>query len=289
MKISIILITYNQENYIQKAVESILMQEVDCEIEIIVADDFSIDKTVNNIKTYLDKSKKNTFYLESEKNLGHPQNYKRAFSKCSGDYIAILEGDDYWTDPKRLQMHIDFLESHRECVMTMNRLIIYEEYLNEYTVQEWYCSESYEYINGQRLARGNCLGNLSACVIRKSVLNNLNDDIFDLDIDDWLLGLGLSKYGLIAKLKEPLSVYRRHDKGQWAGKSELEVKVKLLERIETYNHYFDYMYNNDFNILKHKLQNSDKNTLRLKNFLPPALFAFLKYIIPPIFVQKLHK
>ena len=96
MKIDIILITYNQEQYIAQAVESILLQRVndDVQVRVIVADDCSTDKTLEIIKSYEDKSPFPFVYLSVEDNMGHVRNYQRAFAACVGDYVAILEGDD---------------------------------------------------------------------------------------------------------------------------------------------------------------------------------------------------
>lgn len=282
MLVSIILITYNQEKYVQQAVESILMQRIEGEVEVIIADDCSSDSTLEVIKSFEQKSPFKFKYLSAQNNLGHPQNYKRAIQACAGEYIAILEGDDYWTDPCRVQKHVDFLDLHRESVMSMNRMILFEESLHKYSPQDWYLNESFEYISGQRLALGNCLGNLSACVIRKSILDKISDTIFELDVDDWLLGMALSKHGLVAKLKDIMSVYRIHDNGQWSGKTEAEVVERLLSRIEKYNVFLDGVYQYEFSIYKKRLINNLNKRRKIKNFIPPFLYTFLKNVLPPI-------
>lgn len=286
MSVSVVLISYNQEKYIQQAVESLLMQRFEGEIEVIVADDSSQDTTLSRIQELSTNSSFHFVFLPKENNLGHPKNYKRAFNACSGDYVAILEGDDYWTDPFRLQKHVDFLDTHRECVMSMNRLILFEEDIHKYSPQEWYLNESYEYISGQRLALGNCLGNLSACVIRKTVLDNISQTIFDLDVDDWLLGMSLTKYGLVVKLKDIMSVYRIHSNGQWSGKTEFEVVESLLIRIEKYNNFLEGIYKPEFDMYKQKLIKSLSKHRRLKDYIPPFLYTLLKLIIPPVFIKK---
>ena len=95
MKINIILITYNHSNYIRPALESILMQETSYDVEIIVADDCSTDNTVEIIKEYESKTKFVFLYLHKDQNIGYIRNYQQAFATCTGDYVAIMEGDDY--------------------------------------------------------------------------------------------------------------------------------------------------------------------------------------------------
>ena len=138
MTVDVVLISYNQEQYIAQAVESILMQRVkdDVQVQIIVADDCSKDKTLEIIKSYEGKSPFPFVYLPIEQNMGHVRNYQRAFAVCEVDYLAILEGDDWWSSPLHLQMHLDFLDIHRECVLTTQRPVWYfeeEQYLSAHS------------------------------------------------------------------------------------------------------------------------------------------------------------
>lgn len=114
MKVSVLLVSYNQEAYIAQCVESIAMQEVPFDVEIIVADDFSSDETLAIIKKKLERGKFPCRFLPSDKNLGLPQNYKRGFEACCGEYVAVMEGDDYWTDKKRLEKLAIIMDSNNE-------------------------------------------------------------------------------------------------------------------------------------------------------------------------------
>jgi glycosyltransferase involved in cell wall biosynthesis len=108
------MITYNHENYISKAIESVLMQKTLFPIELIISDDCSSDNTHNIIKEY---TKKNPTIIRDNsprKNLGIMSNFIKTLKTCSGKYIALCEGDDYWTDPYKLQKQVDFLEANSE-------------------------------------------------------------------------------------------------------------------------------------------------------------------------------
>jgi Glycosyltransferases involved in cell wall biogenesis len=289
MKINIILITYNQQQYIRQAVESILMQRFDGEVNIIVADDSSTDDTLNIIRSYEPDSPFEFIYLPKEKNIGHSKNYYRAFVACDGDYIAILEGDDYWTSPFRLQKHVDFLDKHRECVLSMNKLIFYWQDEYRFQIQDWDGENYIQYITSQQMAIGNNLGNLSACVIRKSIFNKLSPQIFDVVFDDWLLGIALGEYGFLCKLNEPLSVYRKHQNGLWSQIDTKESLKILEERIKQYNPLFNYRYTNEFQqqILSfHPIKRRLSLKQKMKLFLPPCLIYLYRYICPPIFTKK---
>ena len=127
MKLSILLVSYNHENYIQQGLKGIAIQQCNFEFEVIVADDCSTDNTLILIRDELGKKGLDYKVLESTQNLGLEMNYKRGFEACQGEYIAVLEGDDYWTDPFRLQKHADFLDQHHECSMSFNRLIVFDQ------------------------------------------------------------------------------------------------------------------------------------------------------------------
>lgn len=115
-KVSICMITYNHEKFIAQAIDSILMQQTDFDFELLIGEDCSADRTreivVDYHKRYPDKIK----LLLNENNLGMIQNFIQTFKACMGKYIALLESDDYWTDPLKLQKQVDVLERHPECI-----------------------------------------------------------------------------------------------------------------------------------------------------------------------------
>ena len=113
--ISIICNTYNQEKYIADALDSFLMQEVSVPFEILVHDDASTDGTADVIRAYEQR------FPESIKPIDQTENqYSKGVSitpeiqlpRAKGKYIAFCEGDDYWTDPQKLQIQYDFMEEH---------------------------------------------------------------------------------------------------------------------------------------------------------------------------------
>lgn len=146
MLLSVGILTYNQEKFIRQCLDSVLMQEVGFEYEIVVGDDYSTDNTVQILDEYVsrihdkmcrDKSLNEPHcvlndggcvgirVIKSEKNKGISMNYKKVLSACKGKYIALCEGDDYWTDAHKLQAQVDFLERHADYgfVGTYNTLL----------------------------------------------------------------------------------------------------------------------------------------------------------------------
>jgi glycosyltransferase involved in cell wall biosynthesis len=119
MKVSVVIITYAHEKFIAEAVNSVLMQKCDFEIELIIANDCSPDKTDDVIQNILESHPQASWvkYIKHTKNLGMMANFIFAVQECQGKYIALCEGDDYWTDPLKLQKQVDFLEANSDYVM----------------------------------------------------------------------------------------------------------------------------------------------------------------------------
>lgn len=119
--VSIVTITYNHEPWISKAIEGVLMQKVSFPIEYLIAEDCSTDGTRKICEQYVQKYPDIIKLLPSDKNYGAIKNEHRAFVAAKGKYIATCEGDDYWTDPLKLQKQVDFMEAHSEYSVTWTR------------------------------------------------------------------------------------------------------------------------------------------------------------------------
>ena len=113
--ISVALITYNQEKTIAQALDSILCQKGDFNLEVVIGEDASTDGTLATCRDYAARYPKVVKLLSGEPNLGIMGNFARTVKACSGDYLAILAGDDYWYDEKKLQKQLDYIKQHPEC------------------------------------------------------------------------------------------------------------------------------------------------------------------------------
>ena len=148
MKVSIVMLAYNHERFIEQALDSVLMQETEYEYELIVGEDCSKDCTREIVKRYEEKFQGRMSPLYRDKNLGMIKNLLDCLTHCTGEYIAMLEGDDFWTDCGKLQKQVDFLETHSEyaaCVHNWNivsacnafiRKGFEEDSAHDYTLQD---------------------------------------------------------------------------------------------------------------------------------------------------------
>lgn len=160
VEVSVILITYNQENYIRKALDSILQQKTSFEYEIIIGDDCSTDTTPIIIKEYIRQYGSKIKAVFRKKNIGATRNSAGITSKAKGKYLAFLEGDDYWCDEQKLQIQYDFLEKHLEYCACGHQCIVVDE-MEQPIVEKnnkddrnyWYFSKSEYTIEDFELAK----------------------------------------------------------------------------------------------------------------------------------------
>lgn len=134
-QISICMISYNHDKYIAQAIDSVLMQDIDTEYEIIVGDDCSSDKTRDILKDYERKYPEIIIPIYRDKNIGATNNLYDVLLQARGKYIAILEGDDFWNSEKKLSTQFQFMESHNEYIGVVhrnNRCDAYGNLIEEY-------------------------------------------------------------------------------------------------------------------------------------------------------------
>jgi len=115
--VSICCTTYNHEKFIAQTVESFLMQQTNFEFEIVISDDCSTDGTLKVLKTFEQKNPGKIKVLSAKKNMGAHPNMIKTADACKGKYIALCDGDDFWTDAGKLQKQVDFLEQNPDYVI----------------------------------------------------------------------------------------------------------------------------------------------------------------------------
>ncbi|NOJ73712.1 glycosyltransferase family 2 protein [Paenibacillus alvei] len=299
LKVSVLIVTYNHEKYIKEALESIIMQRHDFSQEIIVADDCSSDNTLEIIEEFAEKHE-NIKILPTTNNLGITKNYKRGFAACSGEYIAVLEGDDYWTSPHKISTMVKFLDDNRGCALAFNRFIVAETDSKRFNIQPWPIREKFQLITISDLIQDNMIGNFSTCVYRNENIKNIDPSLYDFKVYDWMFNMVNAQFGLIGYIPEVMSVYRLHPNGTWTQKTEIEKINDIITSIDEYNKYFNYIYDNDFQAHKNRLLGriSEGNTpptskQKLKqliiSFTPPFILSIVKLIMPPKVIEIFKK
>ena len=209
-KVSIATITYAHENYILDTIKGVITQQYDGEIEFIITNDNSPDKTDDIIKNYIENTvipeNITIKYIKHEINKGAIPNFAWTLEQCTGKYIAICEGDDYWTDPLKLQKQVDFLEANETYALCFHKVkILTPEGLKEDFIT--IVPEHYE--ERKTLAQENNYIHTPSVVYRNIFQDEYKKMEFNnTPIGDYFLYLMLTEYGKIGFLSETMAVYR---------------------------------------------------------------------------------
>lgn len=203
--VSVCMITYNHEKFIKQAIEGVINQKTNFSIELIIGEDLSKDATRQICIEYQQQYPEIIKLNLSEGNVGGQQNFLNTYALSRGKYIALCEGDDYWTDEYKLQKQVDFLEtnptyvlsSHNSAILGHNKKMIYNPPLSQTELN------IYDIIDGQ--------WNLmtASLVFRKNALS-FPDWFSKIRNGDYALQLLLATKGLFHYIPEYMSVYRRH-------------------------------------------------------------------------------
>jgi glycosyltransferase involved in cell wall biosynthesis len=288
------MITYNHESFITEAIEGVLMQNCEFDIEFIIANDKSTDQTDRIIGTYLSKvvipNNIHVKYTNHKENKGVSKNFIWSLEQAQGKYIAYCEGDDYWTDPLKLKKQVDFLESNSDYVVTSHNAKVIDtggEILKERKLPKLNSDTEY---SKQTLKKGVHLLTLTMVfrnldfyfLFNESFSNILNADTFLIScLGFYGKGIYLDNIGD--------ACYRVHDGGVWSKKSEF---VKFKNLINTYSSLYrlhtqqnselevlDYFKNLMSKLSDKMILNADKKIsfLEFKNSVP----LYLKYSSNP--------
>ncbi len=223
--LSICCITYNHEKFIAKAIESFLEQKVIFDFEIIISDDASGDKT-NEIVEQFQKSYPNKIkYYRQEKNIGMLPNFQLALEACSGKYIALCEGDDYWIDKNKLQKQVDFLEANPDYSTCFHRVYLLEEG-KELILSDLNKSDKEETYTIKDLAQQNIIHTPSV-VFRNGLIKQFPAWFSKSPVGDYVLHLLNAKHGLIKYFPHPMAVYRMNS-GGWSGQQRQVMRRKWI-------------------------------------------------------------
>jgi glycosyltransferase involved in cell wall biosynthesis len=216
--VSIFMMTYNHERYIAKALDSILSQKVNFDYEIVLGEDCSSDKTREIVLSYKRKYADLIKLLLHDQNLGASNNQIVVIEKCTGKYIAILEGDDYWIDPYKLQKQVDFLEANPDYGMIATDIILVDQESKTLPDTEMLLKQrTYrkEDIGFFDLLHGNLINTLTVCVradLMKSLAEETERRNLWFAIDKWFW-LNIALKHKIRLSYEKTAAYRVHPEG----------------------------------------------------------------------------
>jgi glycosyltransferase involved in cell wall biosynthesis len=240
--VSVCVITYQHVNFIKTCLDGVLMQKASFNFEIIIGEDESNDGTREICLEYASKyPDKIQLFLRSRKDViyinGTPTgryNFLECIKSAQGKYIAICEGDDYWTDPYKLQKQINFLEENPEFAICFHNARIQNED-NSQIITYSNPVDQAEISSYEDLARGEFIYT-TTCVFRREQFKKFPERFY-LYINNYTIDLHNAQYGKIKYINEVMGVYRKHKGGIW---SMVPREKTLMNQLPTYKFYLNY-------------------------------------------------
>lgn len=283
MLVSVVMITYGQEKYIRQAIDGVLMQRTNFKIELIVSNDASPDNTNSIIEHYIKTHPKAGCinYTNQKKNIGMMPNFEYGLQNCKGTYIAMCEGDDYWTDPYKLQKQVDFLEANPEYVLCFHKIKILKP--DGSLVPDFITKVPEDYETQETLAR---LGNYihTPSVVFRNIIKEFPKEFSLAPIGDYFLYMLLTEHGKIKYIEDEMAVYR-DGVGVWSAQSEYSKNLKtaithsIIINILSHNNIVKYILKdrvlNFINIFHSEIKVDDLLQLNTCTFMEKEIYAHL--------------
>ena len=280
LKVSIFMLAYNHQDYVEEAILSILNQKVNFNFILIIGEDHSTDRTreicIKYKKLYPDKIQ----LLLHEKNIGPAANAKIVYQACAqsqSKYVAVLESDDYWSDMYKLQKQVDFLDNNNQYIGCFHNTE--ERIENSNQASFLYCNLS----NGRNITfKDLCKENLvptCSILFRNKYINQFPDNHFEILCGDWALHLFNLQFGDYWYMPVVMGVHRYTNNSIWSGKSQKNNEEKILE---TYDNYIE-TYSSD--IVKLSYLKKSKKMFHLK-----SKYKIIRFYCQIIYkIQKLYQ
>ena len=287
-KISVLVITYNQERYVSQALDSALMQKTDTAFEIVVGEDCSTDRTREILLAYREKHPETIRLLMHPRNLGMNRNFGQALAACRGEYIAILEGDDYWTSPDKLRRQSDFLDNHPQCAACFHNVAVVHD--EGETKDRLFHKPGVlkPFFSLEDILASHFIPTLSV-MFRAGLFGELPDWFYEMPMGDWPLHALNARYGLYGYIDEVMGCYRVHGEGVWSKQGRRVVLERSALAAETINRHFGYAYDP---ILRELVSAWKREALLLRSLeggFPRNLSFLVKYLRTVAFLGKEYR
>lgn len=240
------LITYNHAKYVKQALDGIIMQKTDFKYEVVVGDDASDDGTQEILKQYSEMYPDIFHLILREKNIGATKNNYDIKQYARGKYFACLEGDDFWIDSQKLQIQVDFLESHPEYVACVHKCMFVDEFGNQkenQPINGYYYNE--EIFTIKQFERGLLPGQTATLMYRNIFLDEEKDFSIMYTANQYIADktaiLILLSYSNIYCIDKVMSCYRyvieengRNVSSKYIGKNNRDELMEYLTILEQY-------------------------------------------------------
>jgi glycosyltransferase involved in cell wall biosynthesis len=218
MKVTVVVVTYNHARYIETALQSVHQQETDFDFEILISEDASTDGTTDIVRAWQARYPDCVRLILSSENVRSNQVVARAFAAARGDYIALLDGDDYWTSPYKLQQQVDMLDADNSLTLCFANADIVDQDGSSFG-KLWTSPTLKQRLTLADLWDGNPFATCGSLFRRSAVaqIPHWYDGFFP--VTDWPLYLLFAEQGDIAFLPQSMGAYRLHAGGLYSAQS----------------------------------------------------------------------
>lgn len=234
--VSVWMITYNHEPYISQAIESILEQKTNFEFELVIGEDHSTDKTAEIIKHFELKHPQIIKARYNSQNIGMIPNMIKTLEECNGKYIALCEGDDFWTDPFKLQKQVDFLETHLDYTGVAHQATVKHEHSN--AEESLFRNHDIADIELRNVI-GDRLFHTASFMFRSDIVKT-HALPSNITAGDRALFILVASIGKIKYTAEPMCCYRKNNSGisTWVTSELMEKDLNIVPWIKKINQHF---------------------------------------------------
>lgn len=236
-KVSVIMLAYNVGEYINQAIKGVVSQKTNYRIQLIVAEDNSNDCTLDIARKWQRQYPDMIEVVHNEANLGLQRNFMQAYTRCTGQYVAICDGDDYWFDHHKLQTMTDYMDTHPGCAVAFHRVVNYFEGKGTKSLSN----------GGQKadtgiddIAKSNYITN-SSVMYRRDNLTVLPEWLAEIKSCDYAMHVLNACHGYIHYFKRPMAVYRQHGTGVWSLKHLTDREKKLNMALDVRQRLIDHL------------------------------------------------
>jgi glycosyltransferase involved in cell wall biosynthesis len=231
-KVSVFVLTYNHVGWIGAALDSALAQEAPFPYEILVADDCSSDGTREVVREYARRHPERIRTFLPEVNLGVEGIWPAAVRQCRGEYVAILEGDDYWTSPSKLAKQAALLDARPQWISCFHHATLFHD---DGSAPPRPATPAFDrdVFALEDLIRA-CFIPFLTLMFRRRALAGTPDWLFSYAWFDWLFHIYCARQGRIGFLDEDMAAYRVHGGGNWSARdrsAQLEQDLRVYERL----------------------------------------------------------
>lgn len=244
--VSVHMIVYNHQNYIEDSINGVLMQQTDFDFELVISNDCSIDASDSLIRNLINNHPKSNRikYFNHQENLGILSNFIFTLRQCKGKYVAVCEGDDYWTDELKLKKQVDLIENDDQISMVITNREVIREDLSNYT--ELYEKEHNKSIfHTSDVIKGFVPG-MQTVLFRN--YNSICDFFYfnsEITYVDRYLAYLCSLFGKIQLIQDVTAVYRKTGEGVWSKNSSIEQLHYYTIFMDNFHHKLGIPHNNE--------------------------------------------